>query len=140
MNSVDGAVEIVLALFGPSARLHHVGLAVREIAAAGIVDLDVTHDPVQRVRVAFVSVGGARIEMIEPAGADSPVAASVQKGNRLLHLCYEVDDIHEAMSAARRNAFKVVHEPTSAAAFDGRPIAWVYHPLWGLFELLQRAL
>lgn len=124
-------------LFGPGAKLHHVGVAVRSITAAGVGDVTVTHDPTQKVRVAFVNVGDARLELVEPAGDDSPINASLSKGNRLLHLCYEVSDLPAAMAAAGAHRFRTVAEPVPAVAFDGQPIAWVYHPVWGLIELLQ---
>ena len=123
-------------LFGAGTRFHHVGLAVASIddAAPG---LPKTHDPTQRVSVAFQDVHGAVIELIEPAGERSPIAASLKKGTKLVHLCYEVPDIHAAISVAEGGGMHVVAAPTPAVAFDGRRIAWVYHEVYGLIELLE---
>jgi methylmalonyl-CoA/ethylmalonyl-CoA epimerase len=124
--------------FGPSARLHHVGLALADVARAGVADLPLTTDPLQQVRVGFVDVAGCRIELIEPTGVTSPVHKSIEKGNKLVHLCFEVDCLDEALRAAQSQGFKTLREPVPAEAFQGRRISWVYHPAWGLFELLER--
>jgi methylmalonyl-CoA/ethylmalonyl-CoA epimerase len=128
----------VVDLFGPTAVLHHIGLAVRGIDLTGLADLEVTLDPVQQVRVAFVTIGDTVIEILEPAGDDTPITQSLEKGVKLLHLCFEVDDIYRAMQVADSRGCKVIRPPVPAEAFGGRFIAWVYHPLWGLFELLSK--
>lgn len=127
-----------LNIFGSDARLHHIGLAVSNIADIKAEGLVVTHDPNQKVRVAFIYIGGACIELIEPASADSPVSASLAKGIKLLHLCYEVNEIEHAVELAREAGMKVVQNPIAAEAFGRRKIAWVYHSLLGLFELLEK--
>lgn len=128
-----------LDFFGPSARLHHVGLALADASRARVAGLAMTFDPLQRVHVGFVDVAGCRIELIEPAGPDSPVQTSIDKGNRLVHLCFEVDCLDQSLRAALSHGFKMLREPVPAEAFQRRPIAWVYHPVWGLIELLEHA-
>ena len=65
-------------------RLHHVGFVVANIETAmpGFLrslaaewDGQVFHDPLQKVRVAFLTtrVQDPAIELVEPAGDDSPV-------------------------------------------------------------------
>ena len=131
------AVEAIVSFFGASARFHHVGLAVPD-AAAGMPGIEMTADPIQRVRVAFVGAPGCVIELIEPLGPDSPVSNSIGKGIKLVHLCFEVDDIAASLHEAATSGFKIIQPPVSAVAFDGRDIAWVWHPFWGVFELLER--
>lgn len=123
--------------FGSSARLHHVGLAISRIDLAKLEDLEVFTDPVQKVRVGFVEVNGNAIELIEPLHEQSPVSNSIKKGHKLVHICFEVDDLEEGLYTAVTNHFKVIQPPTPAVAFNNRKIAWVYHPVWGLFELLE---
>jgi methylmalonyl-CoA/ethylmalonyl-CoA epimerase len=128
--------------FGPSARLHHVGLVVRRIAEVplgGGGTPPVTFDPIQKVRVAFVMVGDCRIELIEPTASDSPVAAALERGGKLLHLCFEVDDLPAAAATAQTHGFRIISAPAGATAFDSRRIQWLYHGTWGLIELLERA-
>ena len=53
--------------FGSGARFHHVGVVISRIADHGLgATLVPIHDPIQKVRVAFVDVAGATLELIEP--------------------------------------------------------------------------
>jgi methylmalonyl-CoA/ethylmalonyl-CoA epimerase len=76
------------------------------------------------------------VELIEPAGEDSPVTNSLQKGMKYLHLCFEVEDLRAALDLAVKYGFKIIHNPTPATAFGGREIAWLWHQVWGVIELL----
>lgn len=123
--------------FGETAAFHHLGLAVPSIAAAH-PDLDPVYDLEQKVRIAFIRANGMTIELLEPVGEDSPVLASLRKDARLLHLCYEVENLPAALAAGRRNGFHPLAAPVPATAFGGRKIAWVFSPVYGLFELLEK--
>jgi methylmalonyl-CoA/ethylmalonyl-CoA epimerase len=123
--------------FGSSATLHHVGIAVRSIREAE-PDLEPVHDPIQKVSVAFTDLHGLSVELIEPASTESPVSRSLDAGQRLQHVCFEVDDLDESLASGRAAGFHTVARPAPAAAFDGRQIAWVFHRFYGLVELLER--
>jgi methylmalonyl-CoA/ethylmalonyl-CoA epimerase len=122
--------------FGESARFHHVGMVVRSIQDL-FPGIEPIPDPIQRVRVAFVDMHGAVVELIEPHGDVSPVTRALQRGERLVHLCYQVDDLHAALASAESGGFHTIHSPVPAIAFGGRLIAWVFHPHFGLCELLE---
>jgi methylmalonyl-CoA/ethylmalonyl-CoA epimerase len=122
--------------FGPSAIFHHVGIAVSS-DVIGQCDLEAFADPKQRVTVAFVECSGCCIELVAPLTESSPVSGALKKGQKLLHLCFEVGDLEEAFSVASRCGFRVLARPVPAVAFDGRRIGWVYHVNYGLFELLE---
>lgn len=122
--------------FGDGARFHHIGLTVRCIAELH-PELESWFDPIQKVRVAFLTVHGAPIELVEPVGPDSPVSRSLQGGQRLLHLCFQVAALHEAESAARAHGFRALGPPDPAVAFGGRRIVWIFSPHYGLVELLE---
>ena len=89
---------------------HHVGFVVADIAASvekfacsmgANWDGCVYEDPHQKVRVTFMSTqcGGPRIELVEPAGDDSPVLRFLrEKGGGLHHVCYEVGDVKRGMA------------------------------------------
>src|SRR4030042_4273379 len=52
----------------------------------------------QKTRVALLPVGESRIELLEAAGDDSPVARFISKrGEGLHHICFEVDDLAEEL-------------------------------------------
>ena len=127
-----------LDFFGPGARAHHVGLAVASIAAL-VPDAEITHDPVQKVKVAFVDFAGQPVELIEPADDASPVSQNLRKGQTLVHIAIEVPDIEAAVATARTHGFSRLAKPVPATAFDNRPIAWLVSRHYGLVELIEAA-
>lgn len=117
-------------------RLHHIGFVVQNIEQSmpgfltsvhGTWDQKIFHDPIQSVKVAFLSTPGTdvQIELVEPAGERSPVAAFLAKGGGLHHVCYAVDDCDAALALMRERKALVVRRPQPAIAFDGRRIAWI---------------
>lgn len=122
---------------GSGARFHHVGVVVNAIREV-FPTCQPTYDPLQGVNVAFVSLNGFHLELIEPAGEDSPVSLSLKKGIKLLHVCYEVDDIEAALCKCRQHDFHIIRRPLPATAFDQHRIAFVFSRTFGLVELLER--
>jgi methylmalonyl-CoA/ethylmalonyl-CoA epimerase len=131
--------------------LHHIGYVVPSIAAVGTRfakslgatwDERIIHDPLQKVSVSFLAPfieSAAQIELVEPAGDDSPVLAFLQRGGGLHHLCYEVDHLDLHMEQMRAQGSKPVRLPLPAVAFDGRQIAWMLTRDRLLLEFLERA-
>lgn len=95
-------------------------------------------DEVQGVRVAFVDLSGAPIELIEPLSETSPVSGALSCGRPLVHVCFEVSSLVASIGVAKQHGFHLLGTPTPAGAFGGRRIAWVYSKTWGLVELLER--
>lgn len=126
-----------VSFFGPTARFHHVGLAISSMDLVKLDNLQVSIDPIQRVKVSFVNLADCCIELIEPAEGDSPITNNLKNGHKFVHLCFEVENISDGLNYAIAHKFKVIHLPTPAVAFNNRSIAWVYHPIWGLYELLE---
>jgi methylmalonyl-CoA/ethylmalonyl-CoA epimerase len=125
-----------LEFFGPSARLHHVGIAVHSIESA-VPGLQTIEDPIQNVRVAFADMAGLTVELIEPAGEHSPIDQSLKKGIKLLHLCIEVPSLEGALECCRKHGFRRISVPKPAVAFDMRKIVWVLNNTFGLVELVE---
>lgn len=123
--------------FGPGAALHHVGLAVRSIRDT-CAECEATLEPSQRVHLAFVSLNGLTVELVEPAGENSPVAKILQGGGKLLHLCFVVPDLEAALRHCRQEGFHRISAPQRVGVFDQRRIAWVFSKYYGLFELLEQ--
>jgi len=122
--------------FSEDARFHHLGVAVRSIKEVSPLSEPII-DPIQKVAVAFVCLNGTQLELIEPYGKQSPIARSLVKGVKLLHVCYAVPDLEAAIKTCRRYGFHCIGRPVPAVAFDDRKIAWVYSNQYGLFELLE---
>jgi hypothetical protein len=123
-------------IFGKAAVFDHIGVAVQSIGdtlggRAGIVS-----EKTQRVLVAFISMNGIRVELIEPFGKSSPVALGLKKGQRLVHICFRVPDLDIAVKKGRENGFHCISKPVSASAFKGRKIIWLFSRVYGLVELV----
>ena len=132
-------------------RLNHVGVAVPSMEAAIASYRDVLGAsvitqpfdmPEQGVKVAFVNTpgqdgtAGTQIELIEPLGADSPIAGFIAKNpaGGQHHLCYEVEDI-EAARVWFEGQGKRILGPTRIGA-HGTPIFFL-HPKDMLGQLTE---
>jgi methylmalonyl-CoA/ethylmalonyl-CoA epimerase len=134
----------------PPGTLHHVGFVVASIeqVAPGFAesidgrwDGKIIHDPNQSVRVAFIrenSKLGRMLELVEPAGQNSPVTGFLKRGGGLHHLCYEASDLEKQLELSRRQGGLITRPPLPAAAFGGRRIAWVYTKNKLLIEYLEQ--
>jgi methylmalonyl-CoA/ethylmalonyl-CoA epimerase len=137
-------------LVGGKGILHHLGFVVASIPNVALEfalsmsaswDGQITHDPVQRVRVAFfrpIDKHNPVIELVEPAGEVSPVRNFLKRHGGLHHICYEIDDLDSTLEEALSVGLGIVSGPTSAVAFGGRRIAWVYSTSHLLVEFLER--
>jgi len=129
--------------------LHHVGIATENAVADSkewqrtfgfTVVSELIHDPTQKVNVLFLSDGrpnGALLELVEPASEDSPVRAFLNMRSQFYHVCYEVDDLDQALRDVRAQGALVLQQPTSAVAYAGRRIAWCCTRTKNLVELLE---
>jgi methylmalonyl-CoA/ethylmalonyl-CoA epimerase len=132
-------------------RLHHVGFVVQSIEAAmpgflnsmnGTWDEKIIHDPIQAVKVAFLSTPGTdvQIELVEPAGDRNPVSVFLAKGGGLHHVCYQVEDCDATIAAMRERKALLVKRSRPAAAFGGRRIAWMLTAEKLLIEFVELSL
>ncbi|HSB72938.1 MAG TPA: VOC family protein [Candidatus Methylomirabilis sp.] len=87
-------------------RLDHVAILVQSIRDALPLYTDLlglTADPPielpeQQVRVAFLHAGEANLELLEPTAPDCVLARVLAKrGEGLLHICLQVDDIESSL-------------------------------------------
>ncbi|HKE28841.1 MAG TPA: VOC family protein [Bryobacteraceae bacterium] len=130
-------------------KFHHIGYVVPSIAATleGFIrslgaqwDGCVFEDPHQKVKVTFLATrpGDPQIELVEPAGGDSPVLRFLrEKGGGLHHACYEVEDLERSMGEFKSRGALIARRPKPAVAFEGRRIAWVLTAEKLLVELLE---
>jgi methylmalonyl-CoA/ethylmalonyl-CoA epimerase len=101
---------------------------------------EIIEDPIQQVRVAFVTLqGGVKIELIEPMTDTSPVSRILlAKRGGLYHLCYSVDNIDEEIKYFSNKGCRKISGPTPAAGFEGRRIAFLYTPQSDIIELVEQ--
>jgi methylmalonyl-CoA epimerase len=116
-------------------RIHHIGVLVRSIAETlplyellGFQAEPPVELPAQRVRAVFLCVGDNRLELLEPLTPDCPLAQVLAKrGEGLLHVCLEVDDLERHLRRLEGEGVKLVdahgwESPIGLVAF--------LHPKW----------
>ena len=129
-------------------RLNHVGVATPSIEQSialyrdlfGATRIGEPFDlPSQRVRVCFVDTPNSQIELLEPLGADSPVARFLQKhpAGGQHHVCFEVPDIHVAAAEMTTKGATLLGEPRIGA--HGTPVLFLHPKGTGgvLVELME---
>jgi methylmalonyl-CoA/ethylmalonyl-CoA epimerase len=116
-------------------KLEHIGIATRALDDALIfwrdaLGLELTHTEVveeQKVRVAMLPVGEARIELLEPTSSDSPVAKFLEKrGAGIHHIAVRVDDIRATLLRLKESGARLIDESPRIGA-GGCLVAFV-HP------------
>lgn len=106
--------------------LNHVGVAVPDIRKAiafyrdvlGATDITEPADlPPQGVTYAFVTLPSGQVELIEPYGEKSPILKFLERNPKggQHHVCFEVDDIHEAKATMQERGMRVLNEPRIGA-------------------------
>lgn len=126
-------------------RFHHVGMACRNIAVE-LRELALLgyepegpqiEDPIQQVFIQFVSGGGPRLELIQPANAQSPVNGVLKRGSKFYHLAYEVEKLEQAIDKFKVDKFFPLASPAPAVAFQMRRIVFLTSETFTLVELIE---
>ena len=118
-------------------RLNHVAIAVPDLAAASAIYRDTlgatVTDPQalaeHGVTVVFIELGNTKVELLEPLGEGSPIAAFLAKnpGGGMHHVCYEVDDIIEARDRLKSSGARVLGDGEPKTGAHGKPVLFL-HP------------
>jgi len=115
--------------------LSHVGIAVRDLDSAiksyavlsGAQNPAIENVESEKVKVAMLSSGGDRIELLAATSDDSPIAKFINnRGEGLHHICIYVDDIELKLRELKKAGIKVIDETYRLGA-EGKKIAFV-HP------------
>jgi methylmalonyl-CoA/ethylmalonyl-CoA epimerase len=118
-------------------RLNHVAVAVPDLAAAAGRYRDALGArvsapqalPEHGVTVVFVELSNAKIELLEPLGAASPIAKFLEKNpdGGIHHICFEVDDIVTARDALKTSGARVLGDGEPKIGAHGKPVLFL-HP------------
>jgi methylmalonyl-CoA/ethylmalonyl-CoA epimerase len=118
-------------------RLNHVAIAVPDLAAAARLYREAygarVSEPMEQaeqgVTMVFVELGNTRVELLEPLGEGSPIAAFLQRNpsGGIHHLCYEVGDIAAARERLGAAGMRVVGTGETTIGAHGKPIMFL-HP------------
>lgn len=130
-------------------RLNHIAIAVPNLDAATATYRDVLGGAVSQpldqpdhgVTVVFVELPNAKIELLHPLGADSPIANFLERNpsGGIHHVCYEVGDILAARDRLAAQGARVLGGGEPKIGAHGKPVLFL-HPkdfLGTLIELEQ---
>jgi methylmalonyl-CoA/ethylmalonyl-CoA epimerase len=118
-------------------RLNHVAIAVRDLAAATALYRDTLGarvsqalpQPEHGVTVVFVELPNTKVELLEPLGADSPLAKFLERNpdGGIHHICYEVEDILAARDRLKGQGARVLGTGEPRIGAHGKPVLFL-HP------------
>jgi methylmalonyl-CoA/ethylmalonyl-CoA epimerase len=131
-------------------RLNHVAIAVPDLKAASAVYRDTlgakvsapVAQPDHGVTTVFVELENTKIELLEPLGEGSPIAAFLERNaaGGIHHVCYEVEDISAARARLTAAGARVLGDGKPKIGAHGKPVLFV-HPkdLFGTLVELEQA-
>jgi len=118
-------------------RLNHVAMVVPDLGAAAAQYRDVLGAsvgapqpvPDHGVTVVFVDLPNAKIELLHPLGADSPITGFLAKHptGGMHHICFEVDDILAARDKLQASGARVLGGGEPKTGAHGKPVLFL-HP------------
>ena len=118
-------------------RINHIAIAVPDLDIAarqwesglGAVCSAPQALPEHGVTVVFVEQPNAKVELMEPLGGDSPIAAFLQRNpaGGMHHICYEVADIRAARDHLVASGARVLGDGEPKTGAHGTPVLFL-HP------------
>lgn len=132
------------------AGLSHIGIAVPDLEAAsaqlarcfGAAASEPREVPEQGLRMVYVDIGSATIELMTPTRPDSPVARFLERnpGGGVHHLALAVPDAAAGAEGAREAGLRIIGAGEPRPGWHGRPIFFLNPKdvLGTLFEIEER--
>lgn len=118
-------------------RLNHVAIAVPDLQAAiatyrdglGAEVSEPEPLPEHGVTVVFVALENTKVELLEPLGEASPIAAFLERrpGGGIHHVCYEVGDVRAARDRLVDQGARVLGDGEPRIGAHGKPVIFL-HP------------
>ncbi|MAN76656.1 methylmalonyl-CoA epimerase [Pelagibacterium flavum] len=118
-------------------RVNHIAIAVPDLEAAarryremlGASVSGVQELPEHGVRVVFVETGNTKVELLEPLGDASPIAAFLERNpdGGMHHICYEVADVSAAVRRLIEGGARVLGDGEPKIGAHGLPVVFL-HP------------
>ncbi|KRB53194.1 methylmalonyl-CoA epimerase [Rhizobium sp. Root708] len=118
-------------------RVNHIAIAVPDLAAAtaayrdtlGAVVSAAQALPEHGVTVVFVELPNTKVELLEPLGEGSPIAAFLEKSpaGGMHHICYEVMDLLAARDQLVASGARVLGKGDPKIGAHGKPVLFL-HP------------
>jgi methylmalonyl-CoA/ethylmalonyl-CoA epimerase len=118
-------------------KLNHVAIAVPDVRAAaelyrerlGATVSEPLPLPDHGVTTVFVTLDNSKIELLEPLGDKSPIAAFLERNpaGGMHHLCYEVADIRAARDRLKASGARILGDGEPKTGAHGKPVLFL-HP------------
>ncbi|WP_119458619.1 methylmalonyl-CoA epimerase [Rhodospirillaceae bacterium SYSU D60014] len=118
-------------------KLNHVAIAVPDLKAAaalysGALGATVSapvDQPAHGVTVVFVTLPNTKIELLQPLGEASPIAAFLERNpaGGIHHVCYEVEDILAARDRLKESGARVLGDGEPKIGAHDKPVLFL-HP------------
>jgi methylmalonyl-CoA epimerase len=119
--------------------LDHVGIAVPRLTEALALWAPLSETPPSapelvpsnRVRVAFLTVGGSHVELLEPSEPSSPIARFLEsRGPGVHHLAFHVPSVAAALADVRARGGRTVDDAPRPGA-RGRQVGFAHPAAFG---------
>lgn len=127
-------------------KVHHIGYLVKNISKTEKKFLELGYevesptklDEIRNIDIEFLVNGDYRVELIEPKGEESPMYPLLKRyKNTPYHLCYEVENIDEAIAELQDKHYTVIQEPNIAPCIEGKKVAFLNNISMGIIELVE---
>jgi methylmalonyl-CoA/ethylmalonyl-CoA epimerase len=127
-------------------RVNHIAVAVADLGAAAARYRDTLGAtvsapqalPEHGVTVVFVELANTKVELLQPLGDNSPIAAFLEKNpsGGMHHICYEVADIRAARDRLVKSGARVLGGDEPRIGAHGKPVLFL-HPKDFLGTLIE---
>ena len=117
--------------------INHIAIAVPDLETAtarwrDTLGADVSAPqslPEHGVRIVFVTQPNSKVELMEPLGESSPIAAFLARNpdGGMHHICYEVSDIRAARDRLINDGARVLGDGEPRTGAHGNPVLFL-HP------------
>lgn len=129
-------------------KVDHIGVAVENLDAAlavysGLLGLELKGTEVveqQKVKTAFLPIGGSEIELLESTDPEGPIGKFIAaKGQGMQHIAFRVENIDAALAELKAKGVRLIDEKARYGA-GGARIAFIHPKATGgvLVELCER--
>jgi methylmalonyl-CoA epimerase len=131
-----------------STKIDHIAIVVEDIEqalsvyrdAVGLPLENITEEPAEQVRVAYLPTASGEVELIQPTTSDSGVAKFLAKrGEGLHHICLEVDSIEISLKELESRGLNILGEPKTNRRGDKYVFVHPKSAHGVLLELYERA-
>ena len=120
-------------------KLNHIAIVVADLDAAAeryrnLLGTEVSEPlvlPDHGVTTIFVTLPNTRIELLHPLGSNSPIQRFLDRrsGGGMHHVCYEVQDIHAAITRLQTQGIRVL-DPVPRIGAHGKPVVFLHPGDW----------